>query len=345
MDCGACLGCGLGFNVAIKTDKNQIFPLTTWYSDKPNPLPIFKRPNEFWTPILLPGLYLPVELIADYHVEDGLLYHPLSDADEVDRLVAFATHESVHQALLLGIIPMTLRLTAANFYTSLTILLNTEFNAHSWDILNRLNLAIEVVHNATAAMHEVAAIVENQSIIPFDNPYIQDLSEKSAQHYAMDENYGSDFIRYYNSFQLLIMKLKQQFAPTPLQGNTIIALADYIISSAIDLQELTSEVLKVPLPITDAALPEFLRTMGIPYLTGGKKRTLNDCHDIQVGFGAFTVYGTGRRLERTLETILSANFKRKRKMPKDTMEQLLYIAEAGPRAEIMATILRRSRLA
>jgi hypothetical protein len=244
-----------------------------------------------------------VELVSNYHVEDGLLYHPLSDADEVDRLVAFATHESIHEALLLGIIPMTLRLTAANFYTLLAIVLNTDFDAHYWDILNSLNLAIEVVHNATAAMHEVAAIVENQTILQFDNPYIQDLSEKSAQHYAMDENYGSDFIRYYNSFHSLILKLKEQFAPTPLQGNTIIALADFIISSAIDLQELTNEVLKVPLPITDAALPEFLRTMGIPYLTGGKKRTLNDCYGTHVQFGAFTVYGTGRRLERTLETV------------------------------------------
>jgi hypothetical protein len=331
VDCGACLGCGLGFNPPLQTDNDQDI---TWESEQPNPLPIFKAPDEFYTPLLLPGLYLPGRLIAPYHEEGGLLYQPLSDADLVDILIAFAIHESVHQTLFLGIIPTTLRLAAAHFYSTLAILLSRSFDSHLWDVLNHVNYVIEVVHNATAAMHEVAAIVENQVTTLFNNPYIQRLSEKSAINYAQDQNYGSDFILYYETFHSLIAVLKEQFAPTPLQRNTILTLADYIISSAIDLQGLADDVLKVPLPIADTSLREYFGRVGIPYLEGGKKRTLSRCPELQLGFGGFTVYGTGRRLERTMETIRSVKFKRQRKMPKHYRDQLLYIAEFIPELKL-----------
>jgi hypothetical protein len=125
LDCGACLGCGLGINAPLQTDKNQ---KVTWQSGKPNPLPIFEAPNEFWTPILLPGPYLPVDLIAPFHEEGGLPYNPLSDDDLAERLTAFAIHESDHQTMLLGIIPTTMRLAAANFYSGLAMLLLNGFN-------------------------------------------------------------------------------------------------------------------------------------------------------------------------------------------------------------------------
>jgi hypothetical protein len=185
MGCGACLGCGLGFNTPLQTDNKQI---DTWQSGKPNPLPIFKAPNEFYTPIILPGPYLPAGLLAPFYRQDDLPYQPLSDADLVDRLIAFATHESVHIELLLGIIPTTLRLGAATFYTGLVTLLSRGFDSHLWQILNHINHAIEVIHNATASMHEAAAIVENQITTPFNNPYIQGLSVESAKNYAKDKN-------------------------------------------------------------------------------------------------------------------------------------------------------------
>lgn len=338
MDCGACLGCGLGFNEPLQTDNNQ--PVT-WQSGRPNPLPIFKNPDEFYTPIILPGPYLPISLITPFHVqEDGLPYQPLSDADLVERLIAFATHESVHIELLLGIIPTTLRLGATTFYTGLVTLLSRRFDSHLWQILKHINHAIEVIHNATAAMHEAAAIVENQIMIPFSNPYIQGLSVKSAKNYAKDKNFGSDFIWYYTTFHSLITLLKERFAPTPLQGKTIIALSDYIISSAIDLQELANDVLKVPTPLVDTALRDFIGYMGIPYLEVGNRK-LNNCPVIQVEFAnGITVYGTGRRLDRTMEMILSAKFKRKRKMPESYRDQLLYIAEYVPELKLWLQSIR-----
>jgi hypothetical protein len=331
MDCGACLGCGLGFNAPLQTNNDQ--PIA-WQSGKPNPLPMFKNPYEFYTPLILPGPYLPVGLIAPYNVEDDLLYNPLSDVDLVDKLIAFVLHECIHETLLLGIIPTTLRLAAANFYTELAIALSRRFDSKLWDTLNHLNYAIAVIHNATAAMHEAAAIVENQITTPFNNPYIQALSAESYKNYAKEENYGSDFILYYQTFHSLITLLKEQFAPTSLQNNTIIALADYIISSAIDLQDLANDILKLPSPIADTSLRKYIGDMGIPYLQGGKLRTLKNCPTFQVGFGGFTVYGTGRRLERTMETILRAKFKRKRKMPEHSIDQLLYIAELVPELKL-----------
>jgi hypothetical protein len=331
VDCGACLGCGLGFNAPLQTNNDQ--PVT-WQSGRPNPLPIFKNPDEFYTPIILPGPYLPIGLLAPFNKQDGMPYQPISNEDLVDVLIAFATHESVHIELLLGIIPTTLRLGAATFYTGLVTLLSRSFDSHLWQILNYINHAIEVIHNATAAMHEAAAIVQNQITIPFNNPYIQGLSEKSANRYAEDKNYGTDFIKYYATFHSLITELKERFAPTPLKGKTIIALADYIISSAIDLEDLVNDVVKVPKPIAATALRDYIRYLGIPYLEMGN-RTLNNCLVTHVEFASgITVYGTGKRLDRTMEAILSSKFKRKRKMPESYRDQILYIAEFLPELKL-----------
>jgi hypothetical protein len=331
MECGACLGCGLGINAPLQTDSRQI---DTWQSGKPNPLPIFKAPNEFYTPIILPGPYLPAGLLSPFYTQDGLSHQPLLDNDLVEALIAFLLHEAIHITLLLGVIPTVLRLGAATFYTTLVTQLSRDFDSRLWHILSHINHAIKVIHNATAAMHEAAAIVENQITTPFTNRFIQSLSVKSAEHYTKDENYGSDFILYYKAFHSLITRLKEQFAPVPLRTGTIIALADYIISSAIDLQELANDVLKVPLPIADTIISDYIRYMGIPSLELGNRK-LNNCPFISVEFASgITVYDTGLRLERTMEAILSAKFKRKRKMPERYKDQLLYIAEFVPELKL-----------
>jgi hypothetical protein len=330
LDAGACLGCGLGINAPLQTDTKQI---VTWQSGKPNPFPIFKNPYEFYTPFLIPGPYMPVNLIAPWYLQDGILHHPLSNADLADTFIAFNVHEGVHITQLLGIIPTTERLAAANFYTTLVILLSQDFDSSLWGILNRLNYAIKVIHNATAAMHEVAAIVENQFSISINNPYCAALTVKSAINYADEKNFGTDFMRYYDAFYLLIKLLKEYFSPVPLASQTIIALADYIISSAIDLQELVNQVLQVPFPIADTSLRDYLRKTGISYLEGGK-RSLNSCPSIHTCFGGFTVSGIGPRLFRTIESILSAKVKRPRKMPEDYIDQLLCIAELAPELKL-----------
>jgi hypothetical protein len=331
MDCGACLGCGLGINAPLQNDNKQS---VTWQSRKPNPLPMFKNPYEFYTPLILPGPYLPAGLVAPFYKQDGLTYQPLSDTDLVEAIIAFLTHEAVHINLLLGIIPTTLRLGAGTFHAGLVTLLSRGLDSGLWNILGYINHAIEVIHNATAAMHEVVAVVHNQITKPFNNRFIQSLSEQSASNYSKDENYGSDFIIYYKTFHSLITKLKERFDPIPLRSGTIIALADYIISSAIELQELANAVLKVPLPIADTAVKDYIRYMGIPYLEMGN-RSLNNCPIISVEFASgLTVYGTGRRLDRTMETILNAKFKRKRKIPEKYRDQLLYIAEFVPELKL-----------
>jgi hypothetical protein len=48
---GACFACGLGGGKSHKIE---------WQSSRANPLPAFPFPNDFYTPILLPGSYYPL---------------------------------------------------------------------------------------------------------------------------------------------------------------------------------------------------------------------------------------------------------------------------------------------
>jgi hypothetical protein len=181
-------------------------------------------------------------------------------------------------------------------------------------------------------MHEVAAIVENQITIPCDHPYIHELSEASANSYK--KRYGSNFERQYNTFHSLITRLKEQFAPTPLQRKTIITLADYIISLAIDLQGFAKNVLRFPEPIPDASLREDIMRTGIPYLDRPNP-TLKKMPSIGVGFiDGVTVYDIGELLNHIKSTIFSAKFKRKRQMPENYIDQLLYIAKLVPELKL-----------
>jgi len=318
VDWGACLGCGLGVNAPLQTNDDQGI---TWQSGKPNPMPIFEKPDEFYTPFIIPGPYMPVDLIAPLHEQDGLFYHPLPDADTVDTLLAFAVHEGVHIAQFLGIIPTAMRLAAATFYTTLVMLLSKGFDPHDWSFMNNLNNSIRVIHSVTAPMHEVAAIIENLFSSTFNNPFGRKLIIESANNYAGAKYTGEIFTNYSQMFYFLIQLLYDEyFSPIPLSIQTIIALADYIISSAIDWQEFENGILRAPLPIADASLRDHFRRTGIPYLSGGN-RSLDRCPTIHAFFGGFTVQTTGPRLARTIETILSAKVKRPRKKPENYIDQ------------------------
>jgi hypothetical protein len=90
---GACFACGLGGG------KSKLFG---WQSRRPNPLPMFVSANDFYTPMLLPGMYLPFEFVSS-EISETTPFHVMDDPELAKNVAAFLDHETVHRHLLLGL--------------------------------------------------------------------------------------------------------------------------------------------------------------------------------------------------------------------------------------------------
>jgi hypothetical protein len=122
---GACFACGLGGGPRLPPDNGQRGGNTNiggWQSSRPNPLPIFPRPNGFYTPILLPGMYFPLDMFVTKEIVDGMPLYTMEGGEIAQKVAAFLSHEFVHRHLLVGIVPMLMRLIASRCYALLPLL-------------------------------------------------------------------------------------------------------------------------------------------------------------------------------------------------------------------------------
>jgi hypothetical protein len=123
---GACFACGLGGGNTHTIE---------WQSSRPNPLPLFEFPDEFYTPILLPGMYLPVDMLEIGEIYKGITFYTLKEPELANHLAAFFSHEVIHRHLLAGIVSMLMRLIGSRSYALLAYLIRGGFKPSLWNAL------------------------------------------------------------------------------------------------------------------------------------------------------------------------------------------------------------------
>jgi hypothetical protein len=225
---GACFACGLGVGTSVSSDKSQQDANTNtrgWQSDKPNPLPIFPMPDGFYTPILLPGMYFPLELVARI-IEEGSPFYTTDDPELVQYIAAFLSHETEHRHLLVGVVPTLMRLMASRCYSLLANLIKNGFHPAWWKgILSQSN-NIENLYIAIAPLHEVIANLRSL-VTHKGNPYVTTIGQQSLAFYT--KVHGETFTKILYDFSCIIQRLEEWFTPATIQPFTILILAEFIL--------------------------------------------------------------------------------------------------------------------
>jgi hypothetical protein len=306
---GACLACGLG--------GGKMEPIE-WQS-RPNPLPTFPRPDEFYTPILLPGIYLPLEFLST-GIGERSPFRTMDDPELARYVAAFLDHETVHRHLLVGVVPMLLRLLASRCYAELA-LLTKGFRPSRWEgILSQSN-NIENLYMAIAPLHEVVANLRNL-VERKDNPYALHVGEESLATYKMV--YGKGFENVLNDFNYIIESLEEWFAPSPIQPFTIYTLAEFMLVGAIDSREMRADLFTPPPLIPTGRLTHDLFQVGSAYFAMDKQPP----RPVRWNLFTYTIHDITGRLEEIKSGIQKAKFTRSKKPLDSDREQLVYVAKA-----------------
>lgn len=309
---GACFACGLGGGKS---------KLIEWQNRRPNPLPMFVFANDFYTPMLLPGMYLPFEFVSS-EISDTTPFHTMDDPELARYVAAFLDHETVHRHLLAGVVPMVMRLLASRCYRQLA-LLTKRFHPSSWESILLQSKNIEDFYCAIAPLQEVVANLRNMVLLK-DDPYALDVGEQSLDTYKMA--YGKGFEKVLNDFRYITKSLKEWFAPCPIEPFTIYILTEYMLMGAIDEKEVRADLFTSPILIPKRRLSRRLAQVGMPYFVLEKQPPIYSWHSF-----AYTAHDVTGRLEEIKSGIQNAKFTRSKKPLRTEFEQLMHIAKAIPR--------------
>lgn len=321
---GACFGCGLGVGSGLASDNGQKDDDTNtpgWQSDRPNPLPIFEKPNEFYTPILLPGMYLPLEFMSS-EIDNRSPFHTIENPELAKRVAAFLDHEAGHRYLLVGVVPMLMRLMGSRCYAQLALLTTDGFHPSWWEgILSQSN-NIDKLFMAIAPLHEVVAILRNFVLEP-DNAHAVYINKKSRTYY--NKKYGKRFTQVFRDFCYIIQSLRAWFAPEPIQDYTMLILAEFMLMGAIDSMEIRNDLFTSPPLIPPELLAGRIAQVGIPYFETDKQPP----RPLQWNTFTYNAYDISERLREIKSGIKKTKPKRSKAVKTD-VEQVLYIANAIP---------------
>jgi hypothetical protein len=311
---GACFACGLGGG-----NTNTI----EWQNGRLNPLPLFKNPYDFYTPLLLPGMYLPLDVLK-FEKNKGIEFCKLGELELAQKVAAYLNHEAGHGYLLAGLVPMVMRLIGSRCYAILAYLIKDGFKPHRWISLLSLSKNIDELFNAIAPLNEVVANLGN--IIKLkDNPQYAYNVEESIENYK--NIYGKDFTQILDDFRSIIESLEEWFAPNPVRYKVIITLAEFILRGIIDETELIDDVITPPPLIPKDRLPSFLAHFGIPHLEASQYRSTPP----RINVDPYNVHNITEGLEEVKSGIQKTKIKRSKKPLETEVDQVLYIAKAIPR--------------
>lgn len=268
----ACLRCG--------SEGRQEWPRT----GRPNPLPEFERPDDFYTSFLLPGSYLPLPVESLQVSGDSTLYVPLTDDQQVDRLFAFILHENIHHQFLHGIVPSLIRLTAARFYLSLVLLVNSlpALNSKTWgylqahnDLIMRLVRATQPVYEAVANRYTAGSSVPGHGHARAGAKISAESIAFYAKAFKENKFRTTGLLRnlsYDDAFELLwgalnsaVDNLATMIQPAAVQHETLIALCEFAVSSVVKSKEIRADILAGPAKIGNHELEPYLRAIGDSY--------------------------------------------------------------------------------
>lgn len=319
---GACFACGLG---------GGNLHTNVWQSSRPNPLPAFPNPNEFYTPMLLPGIYLPLALLTSKIDDDLSIACKIGNAELALRVAAIIAHEVNHRELLVGVVPMLMRLLASRCYYLLLHLGKNGFTPAFWSYLQLQNQIIENIFTAIAPLHEVVANLKNLVFLQTlkDDPIPDNIEAPLADIRTSLDSYNQkydSFKQVFDKFYIIISTLEEWFAPNIVHPDTTKVLAEYIIQGAINLRELFSDLITPPALIDKKDLPIFLNDLSSYYFTLHKDPLV----PIQVHFPTYKTYDIMERLEAITSGIQKAKFRRRKNPPVTGIDQLLFIAKLIP---------------
>jgi len=299
-----------------------------WQSSRPNPLPSFAIPNHFYTPMLLPGVYLPLNMFSELRAtDDGIPFYIMEDPVLAEQVAAFLAHEDVHRNLLVGIVPTLMRLIASRCYLLLALLEIYGFQPLLWRHLESQSNTIDKLFKATAPLHEIVAnvrtIIESKG-----NPYAINIGKQSLLSYK--DVYGTNFTSVFSCFSFIINSLEDWFA-SPVQTNILLYLAEYMLLGAIDLEEIRDDLFASPPQIPKDFLPNHLAQFGIPYFEKDKKLLKLTPLLALSKIYTYSVYDTTAKLQEIISGIHDAKIQPTKKPLKTDIEQLLYLAKAIPK--------------
>jgi hypothetical protein len=324
---GTAFACGLGVGTQLPSDRTQKDDNTNtlkWPSDWPNPLPAFEKPDEFYTPIMLPGMYLPLDMWVAAQVSNGTNLYEARTPEFIQIIDAFLSHELVHWHLLVGVVPMLMRLIGSRCYGLLALLAvnRDSFNPHLWATLCSQSNIIKKLYYATAPLHEVVANVPHffkQKNDPYRNPYEEDLFQQSLARYK--KRYGKKFTQVQGNFDNIISTLQEWFDPYPIQHVVMIILAEYILQGAIDAKEISDDLF-TPLSLTPT---ELLSNLVVNEYFSLDRQGRNPS---RFNTYPYTVYDITERLQELASVIQKAKPARSKQSPENEHGQLEYIADA-----------------
>jgi hypothetical protein len=320
---GACFSCGLGVGTPVNNgQRDGNTNISGWQNGRPNPLPEFAMPDEFYTPILLPGMYLPFQYVSR-EIDDGSPFRTIDEPELARYVAAFLDHETVHCQLLVGVVPMLMRLIDSRCYALLALLTKNGFDPSLWESLLSQSKNIEKIFKAIAPLHEVVANVSN-FVESKDNRFVVDNVEQSLAYY--NKRYGKSFTRIFSDFSFIISSLEDWFAPNPIQSFTIYTLAEFMLMGAIDSTEIRADLFTSPPLVPKEDLSYHLNHHGLPYFATDKQPPSPARFNV-FPYSVFTIEG---RLQEIKSGIQNAKRKRRKKSLKTSIEQLLYIANAVP---------------
>jgi hypothetical protein len=320
---GACFACGLGGG-----NRSTI----NWQSSLPNPLPMFQTPNEFYTPTLLPGLYLPLKFMTR-EIDDDRLFYTLDNHELAYRVAAFLSHEDAHRYLLVGIVPILMRLLASRCYAIFPYFMKYGFHPAFWETLLVQSRIIRNFFDVTAPLHEVVANLRNRvllKILEEDHGVVYDVKkplddiDSSLAYYNVA--YGQYFAEVLSNFHIIIRTLEDWFAPNPIHSDTIITLAEFLLQGALNLTEMANDLFTAPDLVAKKDLPPYLKHFGTRYFS----RHTELLSPVHLRFPIYTAYPITVLLEVITSGIQKAKVRRRKKSPETGIEQVLYIAKAIP---------------
>lgn len=322
---GACFACGLGVRTRLPSDNGQrggSTNISEWRRDRPNPLPTFPMPDEFYTPILLPGMYLPLEFVST-RIGEKSPFRTVDDPELARYVAAFLDHENAHRHLLVGVVPMLMRLISSRCYAQIA-LLTKRFRPSRWEVILSQSNNIENLYRAIAPLHEVVANLRNLGART-DNPYALNIGEHSLAKYK--KVYGKGFENVLNDFSYIVESLEEWFAPSPIQPSTIYALAEFMLVGALDSREMRSDLFTSPPLIPKGRLTRHLVQAGYSYFDLSKQPP----KPLKWNLFTYTVHDITGRLKEIKLGIQKAKLTRSKKPLETDIEQLMYIAKAIPR--------------